>query len=552
MHWSDLILFAAAPLPLVALFGAKSMDAGSPLLNIILIISIIVIFILCIIVHKNLSPAVFCIILFLFAFSLLLMNSARSGHVVGEDIRTEFFYFQQTLENGWDPADTHPYNWSLSTNILPSILYFITRMDPVWVYKVLMQLIFAISAPTVSLIARFFLSDMESFLASFLFIAQWTFIYEMPRHIRQEIALLLFALFILAYMHGNIVLMVLFALLIVVSHYTTAFMFAVFLALLCMSRILSHNRIKLSFVILVCSFILLYLGVLSNILYHDSIRSAFSAIDFSKDKVMDIYKKPGASIAGPVINKESASTQSNPYRDRLSELNKVKRIVKIAGLLTRLLIIIGFIYVLCRFFINKESSFMLIATSIFFLFLLVMLASPLLQKHYGITRLYQQSLVILAPLFVFGAKPLRRFSVPLLSIILILQLITNSGLIYAMYDVDYPIAFSNSGFDYDRIYIHDAELDAAQWVSEQKIARIYANSWARGILILKGLDDAQELAGIDSLPPDSIVFLRERNREFIDIGETIYSVPISQTIFPNMLADENKVYDNGAAQVYYS
>jgi len=178
--------------------------------------------------------AVFCI-----GLALLLMTSLRGWYVSGHDIQREFFVFQLAQDAGhWSVAVYRDaYNACLSITILPTLLANILHIPSPYVYKVLYQLVFAVSGVIVYLFARRWMSVQLAFLGSFFYLSFPTFFQDMPFLVRQEIAFLFLALLVYtlfldtAPLKLRRVLFVLFGGGIVLSHYSTTYTVLIVLAL---------------------------------------------------------------------------------------------------------------------------------------------------------------------------------------------------------------------------------------------------------------------------------------------------------------------------------
>jgi len=139
-------------------------------------------------------------ILTLVATSLLLATSLRGWHITGHDIQAEFFAFTLTNDDGhWAmSALQNAYNACLSVNILPTVLAQATGLSGLVVFKVVLQLVFALVPALTFLLARRYLSRRMALAAAAFVLAFPTFFTDMPYLVRQEVAFVFLALMLLA------------------------------------------------------------------------------------------------------------------------------------------------------------------------------------------------------------------------------------------------------------------------------------------------------------------------------------------------------------------
>lgn len=219
-------------LPLVSVFGTFRLNNGGD--NSLLFISLFIYLSLIFFIYffkSKLSDNSLALFIYSLAISLLLMVGLRSSFPIGHDIRKETELFLQTLNVGfWEHGISRDaYTTCLSITILPTVLTFLTKISPYFIYKFLFQAIFAfVPVITFSLVKRF--SDSYIGLLSALgFIIFPTFLNDMPMLNRQEIALLFFSLFIHSILIPTFstpkrkLFILIFGFGIVISHYSTSY-----------------------------------------------------------------------------------------------------------------------------------------------------------------------------------------------------------------------------------------------------------------------------------------------------------------------------------------
>ncbi len=203
--------------------------------------------------EKKIDSWVYVSALYITSLSLLLMYSLRSFHILGWDINLEYQVFQTTLRHLMWKSSYYPggdYNSCMSITILPTILKQLTHTPSEYVFKVTIQLLFAGLPVIIYSLARRYTQEIFAFLASFLFLSQTWFFEQMPALIRQEIAFIFYAFILLSLFDTQIekrvriLLFYVFTIGLILSHYSTAYVwFALFFGTLLVS-ILSPYLVK--------------------------------------------------------------------------------------------------------------------------------------------------------------------------------------------------------------------------------------------------------------------------------------------------------------------
>lgn len=124
-------------------------------------------------------------ILYVCGAALILMNTLPSAYLVGSDIHMESYYAQLAVGQDVRPlAYAVPQGTSIVNRlIVPSMPWPI-----IWSYKLVLPLIFALTAPLVYWIARKWLTPRRAFLATCVFVFFTPFFTEVPTIARQMVA----------------------------------------------------------------------------------------------------------------------------------------------------------------------------------------------------------------------------------------------------------------------------------------------------------------------------------------------------------------------------
>lgn len=160
---------------------------------------------------------------------LLLATSLRGWNITGHDVQAEYLAFTLTnsAQNWQMSALPSAYNACLSVNILPTVLAQTTGLSGLVVFKLLLQLVFAVVPVLVYLFARRIVDRRLAVASAVLFVAFPTFFTDMPYLVRQEIAFFFLALALLATTDRRTwktrTLVLVFGVGVVLSHYSTTY-----------------------------------------------------------------------------------------------------------------------------------------------------------------------------------------------------------------------------------------------------------------------------------------------------------------------------------------
>src|SRR2546421_816106 len=222
--------------PILATLGAIVLNnGGSSMLTLILLGAIAFYSLLLVLFRDKIAVNLYPYAIFFIAIACLFTTSLRSWYIAGADIQTEFYVFQLTnTHHLWNMAFYQdPYNACLSITILPTVLTNLLLTPDMYVYKVIFQILFAISPVVVFFIIRNYTTPIFAFLSAFFYISFPTFFNDMPMLNRQEIGFIFFGLVLYMMLLSELplamrrILFIIFALGVIVSHYSTNFAFLV-------------------------------------------------------------------------------------------------------------------------------------------------------------------------------------------------------------------------------------------------------------------------------------------------------------------------------------
>lgn len=476
---------------------------------------------------KNRHPWWYVAHLAAFALALTLSVSLRSNHLLGFDINQEFQVFNAVLQNGiWQPRFLDgAYNACLSITLLPAVLGTLIPMQAEYIFKFTMQLGMMV-LPIIAFIiaARRFKADRHyAYLAGLFFIAQAQFIFQFPGLLRQQVALLFFGLLFVAITETRFSLRqknafaLLFGTGMVLSHYSTAYIAIVLLALLLLARPFSaaiqtrmaqrslairdagkpHMQFSAFLVPVLLLVTFLWYGQLLqatggivqkvtvsvtnlNEAFREDSRSEFlvdalGLNNFARDpaKLQSVYDaqskpyayQPAAEEYTPEVRtSNSAHINSAAANAFYTFSHKVVPLLLNALLLTGILATVALFLLKGRY---TDEALTGVACGIIFLLILIL---PGLSQAYNIDRLYQQLLLLIGPAAIFAlasiAKRLPRLGVTALPALAIaVFMVCTTGLSDQLAFKFSNINLTNDGEVYDHYYVKDGEVAALAWAN---------------------------------------------------------------------------------------
>jgi len=219
--------------PILTILGAITLNNHGPNYLPLIVLGGIAIYVFFVAqFRKKLNKNIYPWSIVMVSLSLLLAASLRSWYVSGIDTNLEYYIFQLIKEKQyWNLQQfNHPYNACLSVSILPTILSTFIKINNQYIFKLIIAMIFSLTPLVVYLFLKRFTHEIVVFFAVFFFISQPLFMNWASIPIRQEIALLYFALTLLVLFNENFnqtlknSLSIIFAFSMVVSHYTTTYL----------------------------------------------------------------------------------------------------------------------------------------------------------------------------------------------------------------------------------------------------------------------------------------------------------------------------------------
>jgi len=567
-------IFLAIPafFPVLSIFGAYIMnmtDNNIFLMFVLLAIPTYVIFIC----HFNqvFPKRFYPVVIYLVSISLLLMFMLRFTHIWGYDVHTEYYVFQMTLDNlHWGIIEHTPLDACLSISLLPAIFQSIMGASAQeYIFKWVYVSICSFCPLAIYVTSKKYVDEMYAFIASFFFISQPTFL-SASGSARTNVAIFFVALAVMVLFDSRIdpvkqkILFIIFVLSMVVSHYSTTYIFFfVILFSWIATEILSmryafERKISLRTV--------LFLFVVIFIWYAQVTDTAFNAgVMFIRDTVMNLNN---------FFIEESRTEMFNQLFGRnlaYSLLSKVNLLITWG---TFILIGIGVLTMIKNFqemidmpdttlkklyflktkFEMEYLTMVLVCSGL----LVAIIVLPYLSIGYDIYRLYSLVLILLSICFVMGGRVLSKYfrlkPYLIILVILIPYFMFVTGVLYQMFGAPVSIILNSKGGDYNREYVHDSESCAAKWLmmNSGKNSRIsVSDTFGKHRLISQGkippnrIDDHsfprhEELQGYIYLYYNNVV----KGKLVVN------STSCNMSDYSDMLIGKSKIYGDDNSEVY--
>lgn len=514
------------------------------------------------------------------ALALLLARSLLSQYIVGWDVQWEYFFAERVRESGhWLVGNSaSQLNSTLSVVVLPPILSSTTGISTTWLFKLIYPMILSLAPPVLYFIYRRIWGAQASFLAALFFIFLNVFYFALTQAARMEIStlfLVLIVFIVLGHEYGSrhAMLAILLVAGLTVSHYSSAFIFAVWLAtggavyvLFTLSG--SHRlcvtppRPLVSFGLVALAFVLAYAwyAYTSNGI---TFRTGVTVLAWS-------WRLLASTLTFGTHNPELAQAASGNH------LSPVQQVARYLYLGTSALVVLGYIAATTGKVRRIDVRYTALSTSALLIFC-ASLILPGVSIAYDTGRMYLQALVVLAPFFVVGVGVVVRvaLTVPgpvgkarvrlssvhagLAAVVLATYLGFQVGLVASLTGSPSTLGLDPSGPEHNAIYAYPQDVDAALWLhSSLPRSTVYGDQYGWMRLGSYGLFPRSSVRDFTApgvtVSAGSVVFLRYLNARWKQTSITppntaaIADVPLRM---PHMAAGDrlDTVYDAGGSRV---
>ncbi|MDD3932221.1 MAG: DUF2206 domain-containing protein [Methanoculleus sp.] len=593
----DISIPPAAPflmvLPFFAIIGTYMRNEYHMVTLLFLLLVLIAIIGLAVGFDRLIPASCYPLAVYTIALSLLYHTSLISGYVWGYDIHHELHLVNSVLVPGlWDMTIPYNTNGMLSVVALVPIYSLICDLDPVWVFKILYPLLFALVPLGLYRAIEKQTNAKIGFFSIFFFVSFFTFYTEMISLARQQIAELFLALTVLAMVDKSMdqgrraFLMVTFGFAMIVSHYGLSYiyLFSLIPAWLLLvfpeylpagirerlrgvSGALMHDPLapqgttpKPRIRTLVLPYILVF-AILTYLWYSTVAEgTAFATIAGIGDKIV-------TTLFAESFNPTTVQGMHILTSQSITPLHSLAKVVHIA---TQGLIAVGLLATLLRRERWRIEPEYLAVSLVFLLINVAGIIVPFFASSLNTSRLYHITLIFLAPFAVIGGIALyeavvqrihavRTFpfmgtAYQALSVFFVVFLLFNTGLIYQIVD-DSPtsMALETAG---DKPVFNGKEVQGAKWLFSEASGRpIYVDGTRWWLLLGFDPDHQRYLPANASLvEPNSYLYFGTYNvvKESVRIEVQEHAVTAAAyTDAGRFIRDQNRIYDNAGSVVYY-
>lgn len=542
------------------------------------------------IIDSHLKPDLNPLLIYIIAFSILLINNLSSNYLIGRDIFNEFQAFAITLNNMmWDinilsDIQELPLGLgaSLSVTLLPTQMSEIFNLSSMVIVKIIFPLLFSLVPVIIYFITSSFVNKKYALLASFLYISQTDFIFFSQSMIRMQIGLIFFTLIILMciiYKQNIFSKIVLFLLGVglILSYYSLSY---ILIIILIGYLLISHLWINRKIGITNSIFMSIYaISILMSVYlwYYLITRSHFkNFILFSKHAIESMSNMFD-------LNTMDASHQKVLLTQKILIADKI--FIYLHYIIFSL-IIIGILYYLYMkynnngqkeikklFYENSNSSLIYVQISLIFILLgISSFLIPQISKGFGFGRTFLILLILLTPFLFIGCYYIaniinyfKTIDVVKLSSIIILALISvqffsANYLIYQGTNIPRSIIFNRYGDWYGEYYIYESEISGGEWllINQESFANnhpfssIYTDSVGARIFRLINIKTKNSIKTVDIFSEDfsnGYICLRGVNiDEDIGYASTISILPILK--YKYLLENNSLIYSNNHFRIY--
>jgi uncharacterized membrane protein len=559
--------------PFMAAIGTYLMNTqgnNSVLIALLLLIPSYVVALVLLQQTRNIAPVVFPTTVLMISIALLLSLGLTSNYLIGSDVQLEYVAYQQVINSHmWSFSASNVLTDTVGTSLLPAVLQLLTGVQGVYMFKVVLQLISSVTALVVYVISRKYLRETYALLASFLFMAQLWFIANMITVVREEIALLFFALALMALFADDLKssrktsLFLLFATGAILAHYTTGLIliFMVLISSGLASVLAGYYRSKqrpdaqksagaaIAFgtaVLLLAIFFLWYI----------QLSQTNNVVDFAINTVHQISNLFVAeSRTSGILGAVGANISTLPQRIRDYTY----------GLLY-IIIGVGALEILSKRRMKPYTdryAFLIIASVGLVIAWFVV---PYL-SDYSILRLFQQLLVLLVVPFFIGVFVIlrtmkitsKRSVLSVVIVILLLQYASSSLLLDQAFGIPNSVILNRAGESYNDYYIYPAELVGAQWLQRNMDPAFNITADFGGVVILSPLGE-QNVTEFHANPPSNNMYYY---LDYANVrGEFLYSNTTANVGFATQYgyssslqysqqySAKSKIYEDGESTIY--
>lgn len=584
--------------PFISLFSSYWMRVYSDNMYQMILIVIISAIIIYIAYQKITNPTIYLVAIYVISISLMFHSSLISNYLVEwGDLATEYWYANAVINTGvWNYQDYRTVNSMLSIVILPPIYSILLGIDVLWVFKVIFPLIFSFVPLGIYQIVKKQTNDKIGFLSAIFFISMFSNYSAMLGANRQQIGelfIILITLTLVTFQEGERVkqslLIICFGLSLIVSHYALTYIYIavlvlayVIIRLLCFAyphlpsvnlRFITKSALEEQVRATRRKLInspLLRPNVILIILI-----SCFAWYYYINSSAFDTLLKIGSMIL-PSITSEflnPSSVQGLEIIIRRST-HPIDFAYKFIHLMAIALIILGLLTALVKkedWKFNPEYLFLSIP---FCLIGVVSVTVPYFASALNTSRLYQISLLILAPFCIIGGLAfLRRVRLTrktssccriiIVTLFIVIYLLFNLGFVHQI--AGSPQSFSLDTNNVIRPHYSEKDIAIAEYISKLDYKHGIYSDLSYAYLLQTKNGKFTPLLGTEG-----IIMTRIKIGDYILIGElnsetneiivgdrddprlTFTKVTIYESGLSSYLDHANKIISTGNSNIYHN
>jgi uncharacterized membrane protein len=588
---NDILLITAIALsiiPVICIAGAcivNFYDNNLLLMLLIIVISAVIFFIA--VKRKNMA-GLYPFAIFIISFSLLFHSSLISSYINGWDIHIEYNLANNVLINSWWNHDIFsPVNSMLSIVMLAPIYSVMLNLDLTWVFKIVYPLIFSFVPVCLYVVFQKQTTELVATLSCIFFVSLFTFYTEMLALARQQIAELFFVLLILLIIRKEMepvkrmALASIFTASLVVSHYGISYIYILLIVAVWLAGTLRRvlrdlmgkpgddgekgNMVNAIYIVLTVVFVLAWYAYTSHSSNLINLISVCSVI--INNAFVDILNPATSQGLSLMFSKDFTFVHS---------------MAKYLHLISQAFIVLGLVVCTLKLSRSKFDSQYLIISFISLGLCISGVVLPFFASSLNATRLYQISLIILAPFCIIGLKhavePINRlinlltrtklasrFNV-ILSLFLIVFLLLNTGFIYELLN-DAPTSVSlsqenirsygnvNSKAEilYNDLNTFDQDVNSVTWCNSMlalELHELYTDLNTQHPCISYGkMYPSIITKNVSAIDPGSYLLFGYPSVRDNVVRESL-SETFNMTDISGFLYNNSRIYDNGGGEVY--
>jgi uncharacterized membrane protein len=557
-------------------------DFGDNLLLLLLIFLIAIVFLAASASERFVPSHIYPLILVVSCLALLLFvgtdTALVTNYLTGSgDQWIEFYSFRSTdILSQWVSTATVSPNRPdllqtysmLSVTILPTIFERITGIDSSWIFKLLYPILICFMALGTYALYNTQTDKKVAFLATFFFIA--VSVGKGWGSDKQLVAQLFFvALFLLIFKKGlprlkRDILFIIFSAGLVVSHYALSYIFMLVMlfawSILTVVDYIREGSFSIEQEKIPFHLVLIYLVIAFSWYTFVNSSTAFNLLFQTANTVV--------SNIGQFFNLQSRGTAlvGLGIVQAPTVLNQISTYL---FLFTEFLVVFGFIWIVMR---RSSTSFapeykVVVALNIAIISVNILL--PRLADSFLMSRFYQTTLIVLAPLAVVGGKAILehiprmkpRFLFPILAFVIFVPFfLFQTGFVYEVAGVQND-SLTLDMHRWDNMKLYDVIVDSqevlgAVWISEHaNVASLSMLADIRAgysLLTAYGLIGRGQISLLSNntniaLRGGQFIFLRQVNAMEGKIeGMYVFNASQISTVFEN----QNKVYSTDGCEIY--